>query len=246
MKKLSISLVMILAVTLFSCSTDSDLNGESRVAVDFNTIASAVKTQDINKAEALKQAASGTLTITSGYIAISSLEFEVEAENDSIEREFELEQYTVIDFATGATIPDIGYITIPAGTYEEMEIEIELAEGTTEEPAVLFNGTYVGTDGVSHPVRFEFNSQETFEVEREGVIVLAENQVAVAQVTFDPVMWFAAVTDEAYNNATVDADGVIVVSDTQNTEIFNVVAEGLELARDVDMEDEDEQHENED
>ena len=236
---------MILAVMLFSCSTESDQNGESRVAVDFNTVAPVVNTQAITKEDPLKQTASGTLTFTDGYIAISSLEFEVEAENDSIEREFELDQYTVIDFATGTTTPDIGDITIPAGTYEEVEVEIELAEGA-EEPAVSLNGSYVAPNGVAHPVRFEFNSHETFEVEREGVIVLAENQVAVTQITFDPVLWFAAVTDEAFANATVDADGVIVVSDTQNTEIFNVVADGLELARDVDMEDEDEDHENED
>lgn len=243
MKNLSLSLMMILSVTLFSCSTESDLNGESRVAVQFNTVP-AVTTQAISKESTLKQAAAGTLTFTDGHIAISSLEFEVGAENDSIDREFELDQHTVIDFATGATTPDIGYITIPAGTYDEVEIKIELAEGV-DEPAVLLNGTYVSTDGVAHPIRFEFNSHETFEVEREGVIVLSENQVAVTQITFDPVMWFAAVTDEAFANATVDADGVIVVSDTQNTEIFHLVAEGLELARDVDMEDEDENHENE-
>lgn len=241
MKNLSLSLMMILSVTLFSCSTESDLTGESQVAVQFNT-APSVTTQAISKESQLKQAATGTLTFTEGYIAISSLEFEVETENDSIEREFELNQHTVIDFATGVTTPDIGYITIPAGTYNEVEIEIELAEGV-DEPAVQLNGTYITTDGVEHPIRFEFNSHETFEVEREGVIVLAENQVAVTQITFDPVMWFAAVTDEAFANATVDADGVIVVSDTQNTEMFNIVAEGLELARDVDMEDEDEDDE---
>lgn len=243
MKNLSLSLMMILSVTLFSCSTESDLNGESMVGVQFNTVPS-VTTQAISKDVQLKQAASGTLTFTDGHIAISSLEFEVEAENDSIDREFELDQHTVIDFATGATTPDIGYITIPAGTYEEVEIKIELSEGV-EEPAVVLNGTYVSTDGVVHPIRFEFNSHETFEVEREGVIVLTENQVAMTQITFDPVLWFAQVTDEAFANATVDADGVIVVSDTQNTEIFNLVAEGLELARDVDVEDEDENHENE-
>lgn len=242
MKKVSLSLMMILSVTLFSCSTESDLNGESQVGVEFNTVSSVITTQAINKEDPFKQTASGILTFTDGHIAISSLEFEVEAENDSIEREFELNQHTVIDFATGVTTPDIGYITIPAGTYEEVEIEIELAEGVNE-PAVVLNGTYVTADGVDHSIRFEFNSHETFEVEREGVIVLAENQVAVTQITFDPVMWFAAVTDEAFANATVDADGVIVVSDTQNTEIFNLVAEGLELARDVDMEDEDDETE---
>lgn len=36
-----------------------------------------------------------------------------------------------------------------------------------DEPSVVLNGTFT-YDGVSHPVRFEFNSGETFEVEKEG------------------------------------------------------------------------------
>lgn len=245
MKNLSLSLMMILTVTLFSCSTDSDLNGESQVAVKFNTVSSFTSTQAVTKDNQLKQMASGSLTFTDGYIAISRLEFEVEAENDSIEREFELQQNTIIDFATGATSPDISNITIPAGTYEEVEVEIELRENS-EEPAIRLNGVFTSSDGVEHPIRFEFNSNESFEVEREGVIVLEENQVAVTQITFDPILWFATITEADLANVTTDSEGVIVISTTQNTEIFDKVADGLDLASEVEMEDDDDHDEDED
>lgn len=245
MKNLSLSLMMILTVTLFSCSTESELNGESQVAVKFNTLPSFTSTQAVTKDNQLKQMTSGSLTFTDGYIAISRLEFEVEAENDSIEREFELQQNTIIDFATGATTPDISNITIPAGTYEEVEIEIELREDS-EEPAILLNGIFTSSDGVEHPIRFEFNSHESFEVEREGVIVLEENQVAVTQITFDPVLWFAGITEADLANVTADSEGVIVISATQNTEVFEKVADGLDLASEVEVEDEDHQYEDED
>lgn len=67
----------------------------------------------------------------------NKLEFEAESENDLLEIEFELKQNTLIDFAFGITTPDISFITIPAGTYNEVEVEIELREDS-EEPASPF------------------------------------------------------------------------------------------------------------
>lgn len=237
--------MMIFALSLVSCSTESEPSTEAQVGVEFNTVKSAFTTQAISKEPQLKQAAAGTLTFSTGHIAISSLEFEVEAENDSIEIEFEIEQNTLIDFATGTTNPpNINFISIPAGTYEEVEVEIELSEGS-EQPAIILYGTYVAPDGVEHKIQFEFNSEESFEVEREGLISFAESQVAIAQITFDPVAWFIEVTDEQYANATKNEEGVIVVSSTENTHIFDVVADDLDLASDVEMEDEDEDEEDE-
>ncbi len=237
MKHLSLSIMMIFALSLVSCSTESESTTEAQVGVEFNTVQSALTTQAISKDSQLKQAAAGTLLFSTGHIAINRLEFEVETENDSIEIEFEIEQNTLIDFATGTTTPDINFISIPAGTYEEVEVEIELSEGS-ELPAILLFGTYVAPDGVEHDIRFEFNSEETFEVEREGLISFAEAQVAIAQITFDPVAWFMEVTDEQYASATKNEEGFIVVSSTQNTHIFDVVADGLDLASEVEMEDE--------
>ncbi|SDL64268.1 hypothetical protein SAMN04488034_10732 [Salinimicrobium catena] len=243
MKNLSLTFMMTVAVALFSCSTESESTPEAQVGVEFNTVKSALTTQAISKETPLKQAAAGTLSFSTGHIAISRLEFEAETDNDSIEIEFELKQNTLIDFATGTTTPDINFISIPAGNYEEVEVEIELSEGS-EQPAILLFGTYVAPDGVEHNIRFEFNSEETFEVEREGLISFGEAQVAIAQITFDPVAWFISVTDEQYANATKNEEGVIVVSSTENTEIFDVVADGLDLASDVEMEDdEDDQDE---
>lgn len=245
MKNLSLTIMTAVFVTLFSCSPESDLNPETQVGVQFNTIQSSFSAQAINKENQLKQSATGTLSFTEGYIAISKLEFEAEADNDSIEIEFELEQNTLIDFATGSTTPDISTISIPAGTYEEVEVEIDLREDS-EEPAIRLFGTYTAPDGVEHSIRFEYNSDESFEVEREGLILFTENQIAIAQITFDPITWFAAVSDENYVNATKDTEGVIVISSTQNTEIYDVVADGLDLASEVEMKDEQEIEEDDD
>ena len=242
MKKLSLLLMLVFVASLVSCSKDDSgtttSNSEAKLGVEFITHPSAATAQKNSTINHLNQALAGTLSFTNGYIAISELEFEAETENDSIEIEFELEQNSIIDFATGTTSPDISYVTIPAGTYEEVEVEMEL-RSDSEEPAILLYGTYVAPDGVEHNIRFEYSSDESFEVEREGVINLEENEIAIAQITFNPLDWFAAVTDEDFANATTDADGIIVISSTQNPQIYDMVAEGLELASDVEIGDDD-------
>lgn len=235
-KKFTFPLIMaVVATSLMSCSTDSD-SDQPQLSVQFNTVQSTLDFQSQVKEEPLKQATTASLSFYSGSITIGELEFEVETENDSTSIDFELEQVVVIDFATGSTTPDIGSISIPAGTYEEVEIEIELHEGPTGNPAIMLNGVFTDLEGTEHPVRFEFNSEESFEVEREGVITFSEDQTALAQVTFDPVLWFAEVSAEEMSAATKDENGTIVISSTQNADIFDIVADGLDLATDVEIE----------
>lgn len=246
MKNLIKPFAFLMVLTLFSCSKESEPNPESLFAVDFKTVQSPFIIQATDFMNQTKQSSTtGAVSFTEGYIAISALEFEAEAENDAVEIEFELEQNTLIDFATGNTTPNINSIVIPAGTYEEVKVEIELREDS-EEPSILLMGTYIAADGTEHDLRLEFFSDESFEVEEEGVIVFEEDQVAVAQITFDPALWFAAVTDEHFANATKNENGVIVISTTENNDIYSLIADGFELAREIEVEDEDEDEDEDD
>lgn len=227
-------LALILLIGVFACSND-DSNESAMLAVNFNTVTGSfdamAKSETANKSAA---AAAGSFSFNEGFITLSALEYEAETENDSTSVEFELEGAVRIDFATGIPSPDIRSITIPTGTYQEVEVEVELFD-ETDEPSVVISGDYTAPDGEVHSVRFEFNSGETFEVEREGTIVIAEGQSALAEITFDPSIWFAGVTDEMMANATKNLDDVIVISETQNSEIFDVVADGLDLATDFEF-----------
>ncbi|GAB3197021.1 hypothetical protein ABID22_002207 [Pontibacter aydingkolensis] len=228
MKTSSLLLIGSLALGLFACDSETAAP-QPQVGLSFNTVKEAA-------AMGARLSAPNSLSFTSGTITLREIQFEVESDADSLEVEFELEQDVTIDFATGATSPDISAITIPAGTYEEFEIEMELQDQGTK-PAIMLNGTFTDAQGKAHPIRFEFNSGETFEVEREGVITFAEGQSMVAQVTFDPTAWFAGVSSAQLASAVKNAEGVIVISSTQNTDIFEVVADGLDLATNVEIED---------
>jgi hypothetical protein len=180
-----------------------------------------------------RMAMNNSVTFNTGFITIREIQFEArQGDNDSIATK--LEQEVKIDFATGATAPDISALTFEAGTYQEVEVEIELQDKGTQ-PAIVLEGVYRDGQGLAHPLRFEFNSGETFEVEKEGNITFAHNQGILAQVTFDPTAWFAGVSAEQFALATRNTQGVIVVSATRNTNIYEVVANGLDLATEVEI-----------
>jgi len=228
-KTVILAAIIITSISFTGCQKDT--NDVPQIGLKFNTVTTPIPLNGgLKSSQQVKE-----LQFTSGFITLREVEFEVETDNDSIEIEFELELNTQIDFATGETDPDISFVEIPAGTYNEMEVEIELQD-EGDSPAMVLNGTYVDAEGVSHPVRFEYNSGETFEVEKEGTITFATNESVLAQVTFDPTVWFAEVSNEQLSQATKDNDGVIVISSTQNPNIFNVVADGLDLATEVELE----------
>jgi hypothetical protein len=231
-KNLFSKTLLVLVVVGFSACSSDDTTEQPVLSVNFNTVTSTFNTQ-AETSSLNKQAASGAFVFNDGFIKLSEMEYEAESANDIQSVEFELEQVVVIDFATGIPTPDIRAITIPAGTYQEVSIELEILD-ETDEPSVVLSGTYTSPDGTAHPIRFEFNSGETFEVEREGTIVFTENQSAIAEITFDPAVWFAGVTDDQMADAT-QSDGVIVISETQNSEIFDVVADGLDLATELEI-----------
>jgi hypothetical protein len=231
-KKLRILALAALIVTGFAfTSCEEDKQSEPQIGLKFNTVQTPITLNSgLKSAQQTKE-----LSFNSGFITLREVQFEVETDEDSLEVNFNLEATTEIDYATGETNPDISYAKIPAGTYNAMEVEIELLD-EGDAPSVVLNGTFVDIEGVSHDIRFEFNSGETFEVEKEGTITFETNESALAQVTIDPASWFAEVTAAQLSAATKNDNGVIVIGSTQNPEIFDIVADGLDMATEIEIE----------
>lgn len=217
---------IILAVfMLASCSNDDEMS-HATVGMSFKG-----NTTQIGVPNGRVQA--NSLEFTSGNIRLVQIQFQAETdEGDSIEAD--IEQIVEIDFATGVTTPDLGNLVFPVGTYSEIEVELELQDENNQ-PSVIIEGTFTDTNDQTNPIRFEFNSGETFEVEKEGRITFAEGANVLAEVTFDPGVWFAGVTTEQLSRAGKNNDGVIVINETNNPEIFDIVADGLDLATEVEI-----------
>lgn len=227
MKKITIPIVAILMsmMTLVSCDDSTDPMAEVRYTFEVNKTGSQAKAKSTESSSTTMAAAD--VQFSSGFITIREIVFDgdmVEGESVSITHE----QVAEIDVATGNTTPSLDAVQIPAGNYLSPNLGIELQD-VNDQPQMVIEGTYTDTEGNQVPLRFEFNSGEVFEAEADQFELL-EGSVATAQITFDPVFWFSEVTSEMLDNASRDASGVIVISETTNAEIFSNVADKLDVA----------------
>ncbi|SMO87411.1 hypothetical protein [Gracilimonas mengyeensis] len=230
--KISKSMLLCLLVgtlTIFSaCSSSSDSGDSPTIDINFSTNTS---TSSLSKASS--QSLANSLTFSSGTITLTQIQFEVENDGgDSVE--VNIEQIVNIDFATGETSPDLSDLELPVGTFVESRVELELRDEDNT-PSVVIEGTFEDSNNQSHPIRFEFNSGETFEVEREGTVTFDSGMNVIAEVTFDPIVWFAGVSIDMLEEATKNNNGVIVISETSNSDIFDIVADGLDLATEIEI-----------
>lgn len=180
---------------------------------------------DINK-NVVNYRSPGDLQFTDGFITIREVVFDgdrVGGESVSITHA----ALVVYDFGTGASDPADDLIDLPAGTYQDIYLGIELQD-ENDDPSLVIQGTYErASDGQVYPIRFEFNSGEVFEAEA-SVGDVPPNTPAIARITFDPHAWFARVSFNSLENARIDGDGVIVISEDSNAAIFDIVADGLD------------------
>lgn len=185
---------------------------------------------DINK-EVVDYRGPGDLQFTDGFITIREVVFDgdlVGGESKSITHS----RVVVYDFGTGESSPTENVIDLPPGTYNDIYLGIELQD-ENDDPSLVLEGTYEKeADGQVYPIRFEFNSGEVFEAEAaKGTI--PPNTPAIAKITFDPHAWFSKVSFNRLENAKVNNEGVIVISETSNEAIFDLVADGLDRATDA-------------
>ena len=225
-KRMILALISVALIAFTSCEKD-DL-GEPVVQLEFKTVTSEFMLKNTS-------VTTNSVGFDSGHIILESVEFELESDTDSLEMEFEVENYITVDFATGETNPDLSFIRLRQGTYTEMELEIELWD-QTEQPAIVLAGSWTDENGTIHPVRFEFDSGQSFSVEIEGNFVVNENTSMVAEVTFDPGIWFSGVTNEAFSAATKNNDGVILINSEENEDIYDTVEDMIDLVSEVEIE----------
>lgn len=169
---------------------------------------------------------SATLSFNSGYVVVREVVFDGDRSDDS-DVSITEEKITTIDMATGVANPPF-VLDIPAGTYTSVNLGIEIQDETNR-PSVVAEGVYTNEAGVTTPIRFEFNSGEVFEANSNSPVTLSQNTPATAKISFDPHVWFSTVTKTQLDNAT-RTNGVIVVSETGNAGIFNIVADRLDDA----------------
>lgn len=208
-------LAAIVAGSILFTSCEKD-NPNGKIILEVNTISSST--------DNLKSTVTANyLVFTSGTITIREVVFDGEVGVTSVSRT--KEQVADIDYATGKITPEV-VIEVPAGDYTGINLGIELQD-VNDDPTVVIEGNYTNSSEEVTPIRFEFNSGEVFEANAASVKIEPGEDI-VGKITFDAISWFSSVTSGELDNAT-QTDGVIVISGTSNSSIFDKVADKLDV-----------------
>ena len=213
-------LTIVIAVTSFFF-TGCKKNNDSAPGIKY-------KLQTANRSSVISRTTSGNIQWTSGYGSATEIKFE--AESNSHEVEFKSQVPQRIDLFSG--IVNLGNITLPAGIYNEVEFKIEL-NPTTTDPSLQLNGQFT-SGGVTTPVIFKVNNALEIETEKKNVVI-TDNSSYTALTTLDLSLLTRGVTETMLNNA-VRTNGVIVISLTSNTQIYNIIVNNILDADGVDFE----------
>jgi hypothetical protein len=212
---------------LTSCSKDDSVgSGNATLSITAGIAGANGNKQATSKVSSSRM--NENINFTSGYVWVREIVFDGSLQSgSSISRT--VERFSKIDFATGVATPALDDVTIPAGTYTFVNLGIELRDEDAQ-PAIIMEGTYTHTDSSIIPIRFEFNSGEVFEAETSQEVEVNEDQSVLSRIVFDPQVWFSVVSTNALDNANINDDGVIVISETSNAAIFDLVADRLDVS----------------
>ncbi len=174
---------------------------------------------------------STSIAWTAGHVFADKVEFEAE-KDDEFEISYEGRVRRKIDLF--ASVPQqLTNITIPPGKYDEIGIEIDIANSTAD-TAIVLRGAY-NNNGQTIPVLFFINELVELEAEAENVIVNDNNDFQ-ALTTFNLAQLTVGITGSTLNAATI-TNGTLIISKTNNQAIYNKILDNLDDMDDVEIDD---------
>ena len=185
--------------------------------------------QTSNRSSVLGRVAAGNIVWTSGYGNASEVKFEGKAPSGEIEYKTTVQQR--IDLFSG--ISTLGNVTLPPGSYQEVEFEVKL-NPTATEPALLLNGTYTST-GPAIPIVFRIATPLEIETELNNVTVLANNGYN-ALTTLNLSLLTRGISQTMLDNA-VKTNGTILINSSSNVDLYNIILNNLKECDDIDFDD---------
>lgn len=224
MKLSIISVAAMLALAATSCKKDN--NGSGQISYQM---------KPVNFTTALASTAGGpttnsinTITWTSGAMIVSEIDFE--AESESIEVEYELKQINNVNLFNLS--PVLGSITIPEGTYNEVELKLDLRRTMTGAAPLVLKGDYYDANGMKTPIEFHFNENFEIEVEAENVVVSSQNYTGIINVQINKLLTNVSMSDLSQVEI---SNGKIIVDGTSNISLYNKMKTNFNFIGDCDF-----------
>ncbi|MFV0590756.1 MAG: hypothetical protein ACK5M7_05185 [Draconibacterium sp.] len=162
-------------------------------------------------------------------MTVSTIKFEAELKSlttgrDSIEVEYKWHGPEVVDLLDSNLT--LGNFVLSPGIYDEIELKIEgLQDDAGDGPVFYLAGTYKNGSG-SWPLEVSVTRDVYFKTEKENVEISEEgiDITSVIQLYLDQLM---TNVDPADLDNAEQTDGVILISENNNTDIYQVVVGNL-------------------
>ena len=139
-----------------------------------------------------------------------------------------------INFSPTNSISELVF-DIPQGDYYSLVIDFSTKYNNGNSNLTV-KGTYTNTSGVSTPLIYEFRDDDNISIvgeddEGDATIVLSKDTPVNTLIKFDPIYWFAPVSNNLLDNATLEnINGVqtILVNSSTNEDIYDLVVDRME------------------
>ena len=124
----------------------------------------------------------------------------------------------IVNLLTGATTPEIGTLTVPAGTYNRVKIHIHQPDGKDAGPMMdqtfLAKGTYSSMGGAEMPFTLSLKFNEVIQIKSAAGIYLDADVVNTVLVGLNAGVWLANLDlKKCLSTLDVSAGGAIVVTE---------------------------------
>ena len=172
-----------------------------------------------NPSAVISRTTAGNMLWTSGYGYATEIKFEAKSSNIKVEYKSLMAQR--IDLFSA--VASLGNITLPPGTYSEVEFKVYLNQAGSN-AAFELNGQFT-SGGITTPVAFNVNTPLEVENEKNNVII-TDNTSYKALTTLNLALITRGVTESMFNNAT-RTGGKIIISATSNANIYNIILNNL-------------------
>lgn len=185
------------------------------------------------------------IDIKTGFVLIKKMELETEGVDENgaeFEREIEVKfpEPKRIDFDATDSSVDF-YFNIPAGNYEEVELEMDVIDYKNQ-PSLQLDGTFTKSDGSSIPLKFEVFGEDDedldFELEIEAeddeLFFLEEINNPVALMQINAKAWFSSISQSELENAKL-TNGVLLINESTNESIYDRVLEKIESSLEIEV-----------
>lgn len=224
--------ILVAGLFLTSCTKDNSTgNGKLSYKVKPAGFTASISSTTSGSGLSVSINSNSSLTWTSGNMSVSEIDFEAESKN--IEVEYELKQAFNVDLFNLS--PVLGSITLPDGTYEEVELKLVLKRSATTSIPLTLKGLYTDGSGNKIPVEFYFNEDFEAEVEAENVVVSGTNDY-IGLINVQLNKFLTNVVSADLSGAT-KTNGTIVISATSNMDLYTKLKANLNVFADCDFED---------